>query len=356
MKRDFWAGVRWVLWQGCLWSALATMGTMMALAQPVRLHFLQTPEIIEETIRHLAEAGCSDEALAGFRFFATLEMGRWRRGEGKSGAAEDYVGFGAVEDIDAFEPPTFSGLLERTSVQRHHSLMCFDLALLILRNGPVSADRVSASFGQKHFVALSARTRGGLTRLNARPAQQEDFRHGQSLLSSPLAYRRFTGFESRSAGEENLAVSLRAARSIPGHYASSEAVVRRLFEQRAALWRDDGVVFSERIQIVLAQFVSFQGRFIGSDHIGLAVKTPWGWMYFEKNGTTNPMVRLDCPTLADIATFILNQFAEDRYDARLPLHNAAFILSANDRILRVDLRQNPRLHLKSLIRSQSSIE
>ena len=335
---------------------MASIGVISAFGQPIRLHFLQTPEIIEETIQNLAEAGCREDALAGFRFFVTQEMRHWERVEGAPDERKGFVGFDTVDDLAAFEPPIFSGLLTRRKASRQHSLMCFDLALLILRGGPVSADRVTDSFDEKYFVKLSARTRGGLTRLTASPAQPQDFLQGQSLLSSPVAYRRFTGLTSRSQSEENLAISLRAARAIPGHYANSEAVVRRLFEERAALWRADGVVFSEDIQIILAQFVSFQGRFIGTDHIGIAVKRPWGWMYVEKNGTTNPPVRMDCPRQADIATYVLNQFAEDRYDARLPLHNAALILSANDRVLRVDLRANPRLRLKSPVHSQPVAE
>ena len=91
---------------------------------------------------------------------------------------------------------------------------------------------------------------------------------------------------------------------------------------------------------MLAQYIDMNGRFVSADHIALALPMENGWMLIEKNGTMNPLIRINFPTLDLLADYMMSYFEEDAYDPFSPLHEAAFFVTLNEQILRVRPRQH----------------
>lgn len=316
--------------------------------ETIRLSFLDSTEVVNDTISKLRTAGCSEVALKGFERFLISQRELFSVSRAQlEGASENNLSFASVEDLSGMSPPRFPSLVHHHRRPAPHSLMCFDVAMLLLREGPVEAPHVWNGFAEKRFVSTSLQSQGGVFRLLAEPATTETFAGGHRLLSSLASYRRWTGGARRSEGEETLALSLRATRQVPGHYVNSEVALKALFNTRVDTWKRDGVVFSESLQIVLGHFVDLKRRLIGADHVGILIPAGHRWMYLEKNGTANPLIRIDFRNQEEVADYILSIFEADRYNPRSPLHRAAFLVSINDRLFRTCLRTTGYLDFKS---------
>ena len=310
----------------------------------IRLSFLDDPEVLQDTVDRLVDAGCGPLAMDGFKHLVANQK---KRLELKSGTGESVDIAGAIhldnpDQLIDLGHSSYDDIIYWRGLPHQHYLTCFDLALLILREGPVFADQVSESFKTKHFRRIETLSRGGLKRFHLSDLKDPGPWSGDELLSSRKSYEVRTQLPSRSGNEARLAMSLRSVRAIPGHYANTQLALSQLFQKKVDLWRRDGVVFSESIQIVLCHFVDLRGKFIGVDHIGLLLKKEEGWMYVEKNGSTSPIVRIDFSSVEQLLDFMSSMFEEERKDPRSPLHLTAFMVSINDQLHRVVLRKSPK--------------
>ena len=315
-------------------------------AQPIELSLFDSNLVLEETVYRLRNAGCSEEALEAFKAFAIGE--RTSRRPLSSGLQVSESGYYRVDGLiglASLVPPSFTPLFRTNSKVKKHSLTCFDMALLILRDGPIEAPNVRMGFESKHFAFLSGVERRGYPRFQSRSATVSDFIGARYLLQSISSYRRLTGLDQRSTNEENLALCLRAPRMLTGHYANADGPLNRLMESRIELWQRDGIRFSERIQIVLAHYIDLKSHFVAADHIALALPLEVGWMLIEKNGTTNPLIRINFPSLDILADYMMDYFKEDAYNPYSPLHEAAFFVTMNDQILKTRTRQHRKREL-----------
>ncbi len=334
----------------------AALGCVVLLCQnwcveadssPIRVSFLHSDGILADTIDRLSSAGCSSEALAVFRSFALAECKSRELLSVRSSTDEaGYYSFDGLDDLLSAGPPAYPSLVRSITRIRKHSLTCFDVAALILRDGPVSMAGDRKIPRSENLAVLSSIESDGMARFQVRSATSRDYLGGVGLLSSIDSYQRATGWRERSMGEENLALILRAPHLISGHYANAEAPLRRLMSLRMEQWERSGAVFSPGIQVVLSHYVDFKGRFIAADHIALAVPLDTGWMLIEKNGTMNPLVRIEFPTVDMLADYAMSCFDSDVYDPGSPLHEAAYIVTANDQILRIRTRR----HFQEIIR------
>ncbi|MDA7633626.1 hypothetical protein N8766_05930 [bacterium] len=310
-------------------------------AQPIELSLLESDHVLQDTLNRLRSAGCKEEALGAFHAFA-IEARKDRLPITSEFRLSDagYYEVTGLRGLARLAPPEFLTIFRTKSNVKAHSLTCFDVALLVLRDGPVKATHVRIGFEFKRFAFLAEGERLGYSRLQSRIANPSDYAGARHLLQPIVSYRRITGLGDRSQNEENLALCLRAPRILPGHYSNAEAPLNRLIEDRIELWKRDNLRFSERVQIVLAQYIDMNGRFVSADHIALALPMENGWMLIEKNGTMNPLIRINFPTLDLLADYMMSYFEEDAYDPFSPLHEAAFFVTLNEQILRVRPRQH----------------
>ena len=312
----------------------------VAESNEIRLSFLRSDQVVADTLDRLSLAGCDSKALAAVKALALNERNNRQLLSSRRLADDaDFYSFDGLADFLAFGPPVYPSLVRSRSENRMHSLTCFDVAALILRDGPVTVGKESFDHRSENLAVLSTVEEKGASRFLARSATSFDYVGGVGLLTPIVSYRRLTGLSDRSSGEENLALTLRAPHSVPGHYANAELPIRRLMGVRMKQWEKDDVVFSEKIQVVLSHYVDLKGRFVAADHIALALPLDTGWMLLEKNGTLNPLVRIEFPTLDALADYAMSCFDSDVYDPASPLHEAAYLVTANDRILRVRTRQ-----------------
>ncbi len=335
-------------------AGLLTVGLSLGLlfcvsgrteSHPIQLNFLDRPEVLQDTVDRLARAGCGPSALDGFRNLVACQNRLFEP------QPTDLTSWGgaALESIETPEQlyglgaPGFPSLMSWRKFPKRHMLTCFDLALLLLREGPVFAERVSHDFEQNHFRAIQLYSQGGLQRLEVSGSDLQEQLVGSPLLSSLQIYEAQTRLPFRSANESSLALSLRSVRSIPGHYVNTERALSELFEKKVRLWRRDGVVFSDKLRIVQCHYVDLRQKIMGVDHVGLLLAKERGWMYLEKNGSTNPIVRFDFSTIDQLLDYLEMMFEEDRYDPRSPLHLAAFMISINDELPRVLLRSRSEI-------------
>jgi len=307
----------------------------------LQLSFLNHPGVLADTIKILEQAGCDARSLEAFHHLTKANHIHQTINEhARAQQVNGYLELDHLEGLMAHHPPSFDGLLQLGPYPARHSLMCFDLALLVLRQGPVKATRVVEDFGSKHVLDHWLPSSDGIA-YEIKPVLDFAFyEKGNRLLSPVTAYRQWTGMQDRSIHEEQLAVSLRAARAVPGHYANSELVLRQLFRNRVALWQRDGLEFSDKIKVVLAHYVDLRRKYMAVDHIGLAVQTETHWMYLEKNGTTHPIVRINFPTVNELVRYVSSMFDMDQYDPYSPLHNAAYLVTLNNELHWIGLRKN----------------
>ncbi len=329
----------------CPWLLLGAM--RLSGAESIQLSFLEDREVLGETLAVLADAGCEAAALGAFERLVLETNARHSFVFSEDDPVRGgYREMDSVAELLALGPPGYSGLIRNGPEVRRHSLMCFDLALVLLRGGPVSADAVWNDFDEKHFVQTVSHRRGGLWRQVGYEAEPASFEGGASLLQPLAGYQRATGFRERTSQEEALALSLRAARRVPGHYANVLPVIEQLFDAKRALWKRDELYFSDQIRIVLAQYINLRERFVAVDHIGLAVPFEDRWMYLEKDGTLGPIVRINFRSLPEIGDYILGLFQADQYDPASPLHEAAFLVSVNDELVATRLRSTSEIRLE----------
>lgn len=322
------------------WSFLSCV---VHAESPIRLSFLNQPDMVQDTLEHLKAAGCGDIALKGFHNLIKRQQLRLQIHpdvEARPDGA-DVFAFDVPAQLYAKGAPGYSGLVHWQTRPNHHALTCFDQALLLLREGPVFADQTMEHFATKHFRRLELFSKGGVKYFKSLTLELPGMASGENFLSPHANYSMLTGLESRSTNELNLALSLRVTRAMPAHYANTEMSLTQLFERKKEWWKRDGLVFSEKLKVVLCHFVDLRGKYIGVDHIGLLVPKESGWIYLEKNGTMNPIVRIDFDQLDHLVDFMALMFEEDRKDPRSPLHSAAFIISINDQLHRVILRKRP---------------
>jgi len=310
----------------------------------IQLSFLDNPKIQQDTIDRLVRAGCGSLALDAFSHLVVNQQNRLKSkpDSEESAVSNGTIRLGSSEQLSKLGNSNYCDVIHWRGLPNQHYLTCFDLALLILREGPVFADRASEGFASKHFRRIEIQSRGGMKRFHLSNMNDSGPWSGDELLSSRKTYEVRTQLPTRSVNESRLALSLRSARSIPGHYVNTQLALTELFEKKVDLWRRDGVVFSESIQIVLCHFVDLRGKFIGVDHIGLLVQKEEGWMYVEKNGSTSPIVRIDFSSVEQLLDFMSSLFEEERKDPRSPLHLTAFMVSINDQLHRVVLRNSSK--------------
>ena len=319
-------------------------GRLVCAESSIRLSFLDDPQVLQDTVDRLTRAGCGSMALDGFRHLVENQKNRL---EPRSDSRDSQGTAGTIhlhhsEQLNELGNSNYADAIQWQGLPNQHFLTCFDLALLILRDGPVFADRVAEGFTTKHFRRLETLSQGGVKRFQLSNLKDPGQWSGEELLSSRKTYEIRTQLPTRSANETRLALSLRSARAIPGHYVNTQLALSQLFQKKVDLWKRDGVVFSDAIQIVLCHFVDLRGKFIGVDHIGLLVKKEEGWMYVEKNGSTNPIIRVDFSSVEQLLDFMNSIFEEERRDPRSPLHLTALMISINDQLHRVVLRKSPK--------------
>lgn len=310
---------------------------------PIRLSFLNHTGTVQDTLDQLEIAGCGENALKGFRNLIHRQQLRLqiKPDVERNPDGTDMFYFDAPGQLYAKGAPSYSELVQWHTRPNQHALTCFDQALLLLRDGPVFAGQAIEHFPTKHFRRLELSSKGGVKQFKPLTLEFSGTVSGEDVLSPNLSYLMMTQLESRSTNELNLALSLRVARAIPSHYANTELALTQLFEKKMEWWKRDGLVFSEKVKVVLCHFVDLRGKYVGADHIGLLLPKESGWMYLEKNGSMNPIVRIDFDQLEQLVDFMALMFEEDRKDPRSPLHAAAFMISINDQLHRIILRKRP---------------
>jgi hypothetical protein len=248
-------------------------------AQPIELSLLESGYVLQDTVSRLRSAGCKKESLGAFQAFA-IEARKDRVPITSEFRLSDdgYYEVNGLRGLARLAPPEFSTLFRTKSNVKAHSLTCFDFALLVLRGGPVKATHVGIGFESKRFAFLVGVERLGYSSLQSRIANPSDYAGACHLLQPIVSYRRITGLGERSQNDENLALCLRAPRILPGHYANAEASLNRLIQDRIELWKRDDLRFSEHVQIVLAQYIDMNSRFVSADHIALVLPLENGWM------------------------------------------------------------------------------
>jgi hypothetical protein len=278
--------------------ALAAMMLGVQLqAGPVRIALLTDSYALQDTLDLLKENGCHAESVAAFRRVVERynstpgpDFGKFPRARG---------GF------HGFESPTqlVAALPHKLYETRHaYEFNCFD-TLLLLTDGQF---RTSKRAGEIQGTILSLRTLPQGTQVVPTATVGSAFTNAY-----PDWYRQAT----RDAVPKRLAefrpvltTGLFRCLELPANTDERQLdkIVLKILQDG---WKQMGLVFPTKVQVVLCNQVNVPKRILVSVHAGVLFSRQRGFTYLEKAGGSGPFVRLDLQAKEDLVPWLSAIFA-----------------------------------------------
>ncbi len=277
-----------------LWAAIALFCAQPVFAGPIRASFLNTDAAREDTFRILTEAGCDTNNLAALRK-AILHYYRTPLALDTSSFPSNRDGFYEFASIGDFVSAL--GTNQLSFLNHDFELNCFDTALLLAgpkmrttadlaaHNGPYLAVQVTTNYNEWLMPVASLAD----VYTTAYPAWYEIFMSKQF------------GFEF-SEKHKTLMAACYQYQALPLGVSSSTVAA----ETQDALrrhWKRCGIQFPANPALVLLHRASTNYHLVVTDHMGVLLERPDGYLYLEKTGGKGPFLRIDGQDPADLAAY-----------------------------------------------------
>lgn len=309
-------------------GTLLMLAAFTALGSGFRLSFIDQVPILEDTCQLLKENGFSEDSVAKFKKLVEdhnrpgnrVDLTKFPPLQDGFYHFQDFADFTNRMACTFFETPGSNLLSENT-------LMCFDVACLLLKGSGCEAVNLEDNFASKKFMSFQ---RDG----SVVPATLEKFRTGIGVLYPANGYEMIVG-APRSEDETQIGLSLRAKRRLPSGHITTEKGLRSIFSTQLRDVKKDGFKFPKNCQIGLGYYVNAKQNYIVGDHAFICIKKHGRFICLEKNNTKGPYVRVEFESKKDIAEYMSWALLLDAANPKSEEYGSSVLISLNERLIGV---------------------
>lgn len=309
-----------------LCAACCLLAGAGAVGAEFRLTFLDTQPALDDTCARLNQTGFPEPTVAEFKALVTQHNRAGHR-----------------VDLRRFPPPkdgyhTFAGIADLTNRLACHlgrtpadntiaqnTLVCFDVAGLLLRSAGHGAPLLYENFAAKPILSVSPEREVG-------PAVLTRFRQEAGLLSPPENYRHLVG-RPRGEAETQLVLALTAPRRLPTGLTDSHEGLRAIHAEHIRQVKADGFRFPTKYELGLVFYVDVKRGFIKADHAFICFPQGDRLVTVEKTSSSGPYVRAEFGALDDLALY---SSLGERGDTNNPKdcdYGSSVVVSLNERVI-----------------------
>lgn len=305
-----------------------------ASASEIRVSLLDDASVLDETAQLLERNGSSAESIEAFKRAVRFHHTDLFDGSRFPARAAGYYLFKNVDALNVAMPDPFCEQT-KTNDLSHNSLVCLDVAVLLVRDAGAGALLLRDNFAEKHFAkrkneSTQNRTASQITSVTNFSFYQD----GRTLMYPKTVYTWITGL-ARMEREVDLAVSLKGERRLPDTYNDTTAPLQKMFSDWNALRRKDGLKFPDKIQIITGGYLSVHDRYVTIDHIAICVRDGSRIVFLEKNGPRGPFLRADFNSEDEITRYFVHKLLPASHDSSSANFNEPVFVSINDRLLAI---------------------
>lgn len=308
-------------------TALFVLAVLTASGAAFRLSFLDEKPVLDDTCQLLKENGFSEDSVAKFKklvedhnrpgnrvdrtLFPPLQGG--------------YYGFDNFGEFTNRMPRRFSETPGDNSLSQN-TLMCFDVACLLLHGAGCEAPRLEDDFASKDFVSI--KDDGSVA-----PVAAKKFRSAIGVLFPASGYEMLVG-KPRSGAETQIGLSLRAKRRLPPGCTNTDKDLRSIFAAYISGVKKDGFQFPKNVQIGLGLIVNTKLHYILGDHAFICIQKAGRFICLEKNGAKGPFVRVEFESEKDVAHYMSwSLLLSDAANPKDTSYGSSVLISLNDQLI-----------------------
>jgi hypothetical protein len=305
---------------------LLILGTGAVSGAGFRLSFLDEQPVLDDTCQLLRRTGFSKESITTFKKLVQQHNKNGNRVD-KTKFPDKEMGYYRFKGIRDFTDRV-TGILADTPANGsldENTLMCFDVASLLLSGAGCEAPRLEENFASKAVVLVGS---NGSTK----PVEYSAFLSENRLLYPEKGYEYLVG-RPRSEAETRLGLSLRAARHLADGELHGTEGVNAAFAQYIAALKRDGFVFPRGFKVGLGLYVNPKFRYIMGDHAFLCFPGRGRLICLEKNGAKGPYVRAEFASKLDLGRYVSWSLLRDANDPKEKEYGCAVLVSINDQLI-----------------------
>ena len=308
---------------GIVWCVFAVIDVSGAA---FRLSFLAANPVLDDTCQLLEKNGFSQDSVAAFKRLVEEHNRPGNRVDlGKFPACEN--GYYYFDSFDDFTNRTVGGFSETPGSNSYPqtTLMCFDVACLLLRGAGHDAPLLENDFSAKGFVTVQPDGR-------VVPANSKSFLDAVGVLSPAINYELLVG-RPRTISETRMGLSLRTKRHLPPDVTNSDGDLHTVFATHVEDIRKDGFAFPTNCLIGLGLVVNPNRHYIWGDHSFICIATGGRFICLEKNGTKGPYVRVEFSSEKDVGQYMSWDLLLDVTTPNTANYASSVMISLNDRLI-----------------------
>jgi hypothetical protein len=295
-------------------------------AADFRLSFLETESVLDDTCTLLKHTGVADKAVQTFRKVVIAHN--------KSGNRVDrtqfpplqkgYYHFASFNDFTNRTACGFSETPGNDSLEQH-TLMCFDVASLLLAASGCDAPALEQDFSDKGFVTITQEDR-------VTAASLGDFQNAAGILFPANGYESLIG-EPRSTIENRIGISIRARRVLPPGDGASDKYLKSVFTRHVQDMKRDGFLFPKDWRLGLGLVVNTNRGFVWGDHSFICIQKQGRFICIEKNGPKGPYVRAEFKSEKDVARYMSWDLLLDVSNPQTRNAGSPILISLNEQLI-----------------------
>jgi len=314
---------RFIFTCGILFSGLT--GLTVSGAE-IRLSFIEHESVLTDTCQLLKAKGFAADSVAKFARLVRYHNQPGNRVD-RSKFPPQQNGYYHFDSFKDLTNRTTCGFSETpgSDVLPEHTLMCFDVASLLLKGLGHDAPHVADGFLEKGFLALAKNGR-------VAPMALETFHAATGVLSPTNGYETLVG-APRSDAETRIGLSLRTKRRLPAGCTDSDKDLRAICADRIRAMERDGFRFPRNCQLGLGLVVNTKRGYVWGDHSFICIKRRGRFICLEKNGPKGPYVRVEFKTEQDMADYMGWDLLLDVSNPETAEAGSVVLVSLNERLL-----------------------
>jgi hypothetical protein len=305
---------------------LFVLAAVTASGVDFRLSFIDEKPVLEDTCQLLKGNGISEDSVAKFKKLVEDHNLSGNRVD-RSKFPPLRGGFYEFSNFADFTNRVACGFSETPGNNSfpQTTLMCFDVACLLLSGAGCGASHLEDDLTLKGFV--SVKPDGSVV-----PVTPEKFRTAIGVLFPANGYEQLVG-SSRSATETQIGLSLRAKRRLPSGFKNTDNDLRSVFAVHIRDVKKDGFEFPKNCRIGLGLVVNAKLNYIMGDHAFICIKKSGRFICLEKNGPKGPYVRVEFKSEKDLAQYMSWDLLLDVANPETTNFGSCVLISLNERLI-----------------------
>jgi hypothetical protein len=301
-----------------------------AAGDSLRLSFVESEAVLEDTCRLLAQHGFPPETAQTFRQLVHGHNQPGNRVDRSRFPASqaDWYEFRDLEDLTCrLVCPLSQTPATTTNSVEENTLTCFDFVSLLLHGAGWQVPTLAVDFESNGFVLA---TTIGVRRSIGYPEWSAASR---SLLYPENSYEHLVG-RARSDPEALLNLTLRAAVQIQAS-SSVQVLARDAVSRGSAALKHSGFAFPTEFELGLAIYVNPERDWAYADHAFLCFTNGSRLVCLEKVGSRGPYVRAEFGSEQDLARFVSWDELQPSNAPDYHERGSSVAVSFNDRLIGV---------------------